>query len=968
MFKKGQSIYVVSVVLLITIINNAFGANITYKRTKKTSPLKIGTRHRVTESPMIYGRIQPYDLYSNYLHRWIDRPLFHNRKWRESSQRAALSFAKDISIVQEYDIDGFTILGNAYRNRYRKYLNIIEKKNPDNFRFMPGMAWSRGYDEQSENNFQLGLNSKFSPRINGKVPFFPYGGASLEKLQNTRKKLTADGFKNVLLFNGVWLNVFAAFNNGTISDAVLKKAESNLEKKLSLADGVVLTNYHMHRNPLGDYTLSRRFYYDLDNKYIAPLVEKIYAKKENKDKLLGFNVRHGYTGFMSGTNEGEYGTSQLRDAMDTALLFNPDIISLVEWNEANENTSFQPTVYNSKSLQRIIKFYARILKRLPPAPNQGDDLNIPNMIVSIRQTLALGEKYRIELLNVPDSNKTEKYTVQLTLKNQKGEIIKQFKPDIFSINQLTAVTYTIPSEQLAQHLAILPELKIEGFKDKGEIKIKNLGYTRLEPTVCWNFKELRQPLRDLLRLDTIDFNVTPADQGKTYKISGTVKSKPERPLASVEVLNCEDEVFAVDPANEFKLNNNYLFRFTFSTKTPGLRNTEITIPGINDFIFKPWSYPYAGFGRLKKVKDKLKGRVLFFGHGASMLFAIPKNKIEKAKIQFDVKGMGKFSFTASNIIQKSKIVRELPGFTTVTAQKLENLADHPLHLNKKDVEFATAVKSEFYNPCFHLRIISADGKIYRSDPVFPRQLDKQKVSLNVFSAFAGKAVKVKVAENRIPNIRYSFVPEYGQLLRAPGYPEFDAYLGGGFGYCWPMRYGKLPGKAKQSSPEWIKENNSWSLKFDGVSNYIVFPVETIPHGSFTLEFECKTSSNENQVLFRHYSHSPGSIMLYIIDGKLKADFVGMGRNLRGKINHLPVNLDFPTEKWVRVKISYNLKNIIFSINGKIQKIPFRQRGAKPTAAIFGGFASNDRDVKNFKNLNFFKGELRSFRVLHNAEK
>ena len=607
MFKKGQSIYVVSVVLLITIINNVFGADVTYKRTKKTSPIKIGKRHRVIKSPMIYGRIQPYDLYSNYLHRWIDRPLFHNRKWRESSQRTALSFAKDISIVQEYGIDGFTILGNAYRNRYRNYLNILEKENPDNFRFMPGMAWSRGYDEQSRNNFRLGLNSKFSPRINGKVPFSPYGGVSLGKLQDTRKKLAADGFNNILLFNSVWLNVFAAFNNGTISDVVMKKAESALEKKLNSADGVILTNYHMHRNPLGDYTLSRKFYYDLDNKYIAPLVEKIYAKKENKDKLLGFNVRHGYTGFMSGTNEGEYGTSQLRDAMDTALLFNPDIISLVEWNEANENTSFQPTVYNSKSLQRIIKFYARTLKGLPPEPNKGDDLNIPNMIVSIRQTLALGEKYRIELLNVPDSNKGGKYTVQLTLKNQKGEVIKQFKPDTFNINQLTAVTYTIPSEQLVQYLAILPKLKIEGFKDKGEIKIKNLGYTRLEPTVCWNFKELRQPLRDLLRLDTVDFNVVSANQERTYKISSTVKSKPEKPFASVEVLNCEDEVFAVDPANEFKLDRNCLFRFTFSTKKSGLRDTQITIPGINDFIFKPWSYPYAGFGRLKKVKDKLRG-------------------------------------------------------------------------------------------------------------------------------------------------------------------------------------------------------------------------------------------------------------------------------------------------------------------------------------------------------------------------
>jgi laminin G domain protein len=954
--------------LLVTLCgcNSVAEPKITYQRSADTASLKIGKRHRVVKTPMIYGRIQPYDLYNNYLHQWIDRPLFHNRQWRNSPNGRLLGFSKDMALASEYAIDGFTMLGDSYQSRYRKYLKMVEDGKPEKFKFMPGMAWRRRYDKQAKENFRLGVNSKYSPRINGKIPFFPYGSAPLEKIGQTQAALVRDGYENILLFVPVWLDVFSSYRHKTIAPEILAIAEKKVQRKLAVVDGLVLINYHMYRNPLGNYTLSRKFYYEMDDKYIAPLFEKVYAKPENADKLLCFDIRHGYIGFMSGTNEAEYGTSQLRQAMNSALLFNPDIISLIEWNEANENTSFQPTVYNSKSVQRIIKFYACKIKELPLTPNKGDDLSIPNMIVSTRQVIAIGEKYRIELLNVPDSNSTKTYSVQLTLRDQAGNIIKTFAPDSFCLKNLTAVTYTVPSEQIPNVLAVIPELQIIGSNGDRRV-IKNLQYTRLNPTVCWNFKEVRQPLRDLLFPEECQFKVKVDKQPGNYTLTGSIET-PDT-LASVEILNQEYEVFAVDKANEFKLQENNLLRISFSSKQTKLRRTTIRIPGINDFIFRPWSYPYAGFGKLKKNDDTIQGKLLLFRHGASLLLAIPKAKTDIAEIKFDITGLGEFKFSVKEIMEKGKIVLELPEFTLVKTERMDRLADHPLHLGEERAKFSTVVKSEFKNSCFQLRAITESGKIYRSKPIFPKTIKGKAETINLFSTTLGKAVSRSVQSSRIVDINYRFTPANGALLRDPENSRFDAYLGGGFAYGWPMRSGALPAKAAKTAPQWIKDKtlNAWTLSFDGIGNYLVFPMETLPHGAFTLEFECKSESKANQVLFRHNNHRPGSLLMYIIDGKLQVDFISMGNNYSGKPNKLVVDLPFPEKQWVKVKVVYDLHKINVTVNQKTVTIPFKLRASKPTSAIFGGFSSGDRDIKG-KDLKFFHGELRSLRIRHNAEK
>lgn len=937
--------------------------DIPFERVEKTSSMKIGKRHRVAPQPLIFARIQPYDLYGNYTEEWIDRPLFLNREWRDAPDGKLRGFERDIEIAKTYGIDGFTMLSNAYATHWRNNVRMVEQLKPEGFKLMGGMAWSKGLPyKRYLDNIRISLKSPYIERIDGKVPLFSYASMPLEKIREIRDKLAADGCADVLLFDDMWLDVFSAWKeNGKLDDALKAQLKKKIQDKLDVVDGLILANYHMHRDPKGEYTLKKQFYYDLDEKETAPLLEEVFGEARNRGKLLGFNIRHGYIGHMSGTNEAELGTEQLRDALDTALLMNPDIISLVEWNEANENTSFQPTVCNSLSLQRLIKFYANKLKGLPPEPNPGDDRSIPNLIVSTRQTLKLGEKYRIELLNVPDSEDASAYQVQLTLKDENGNIVKVFQPDRFQVNRLTAVTYTIPSEKLARYRAVIPELAITN--PKGEkMVVDQLQYTRLDPSVCWNFKDIRQPLRDLLKPRETAFSAVP--QQENYRLTGNLAC--DEPLASLEILNNELEVFALDRLNQFKLDENQLFRIKFFAKKGGgeIPKSEIKVDGADEIIFQPWGRPYSGFGKWRQEGTRIKGEWIYWNNGSAMLLSVPR-KAKDAVISFHIDGLGDFSYKMADLIRNGKNGFDLGNQTVLRIDCWDILGDHPVFLDRNDGRFEVTLPSDFDFQCFQLRAIAKSGRIYRSKPIFTGTPSAELESLNVFSATERKVVTVRVPENWIRTIDYRFAPDNGIVLVNPSAGVWDGQLGGGFQYLYPMRNGNLPAGVVNTAPLWRKSGDRWHLALDGLGNYLVFPPEALPAGAFTLEFECRTDSTGNQALFLHNSWRQGSLATYIADGKLRASFYSMGRNYLGTFQELPVSLDFPTGRNVKVKVSYDLKEMAFTVDGKTLKFPFTLRAYKTTASIFGGLSSTTNVSGNLK-LNFFKGDLYSLKIRHNA--
>jgi hypothetical protein len=388
-----------------------------YTREEYTSLMEIGKRPRRTPHTLIFARFQPYDLRGNFRDEWYDRPLIVNSNWRKDEAGRKASWNKEADWIRMYEIAGITLLGNAYSSFFHDMLKASRKADFSGFQLMAGVGVSRGmfnrktaYGERSYQRFLRNIREAASSgkvlRIDGKIPLFNYGSFSDADLKFMRGEIKKFKLADVHFFTPLWLNVYGEYNStGKLSSKTLQKMEKQIRERLDLYDGINFTNLSYNRNLRGDDVLEKVFYPELDKKYLAPLFEKIYSDPKYQHKLLGFNLDHGYIGDIdNGVVQAEKGTSVLRRQLDAQLLYNPDIISMAEWNEVNENTSFQPTLTNSKSIMRIMRYYARFVKGLKPAPVSGDDLSIPNMIVSVRWGLQAGEQYRIEILNVPDTD------------------------------------------------------------------------------------------------------------------------------------------------------------------------------------------------------------------------------------------------------------------------------------------------------------------------------------------------------------------------------------------------------------------------------------------------------------------------------------------------------------------------------------------------------------------------------------
>ena len=118
-----------------------------------------------------------------------------------------------------------------------------------------------------------------------------------------------------------------------------------------------------------------------------------------------------------------------------------DVYGLFEWNEAAENTYFQPSVNNGRCLERILNFYLQKLRGEPYSGRPGDCAEIPQLIFTARKKVCLGEVIHLEMLNLPDRNVPEEYPARLMLKNESGKTVAEFPVETFRRNEMKAVTY-----------------------------------------------------------------------------------------------------------------------------------------------------------------------------------------------------------------------------------------------------------------------------------------------------------------------------------------------------------------------------------------------------------------------------------------------------------------------------------------------------------------------------------------------
>ena len=944
---------------------------IAFTRTE-SSPLPAAKRRRVAERTLMYPEIQyKYGLFQNFLGGYIDRPLFFDRNTRYKTSFAFIteeSFLRDSLIRLSYGFDGggsLSFIGGVSKSKSRALAQEYIARAPQLKNYREFLQFSLGDGQRltvkgsnARDLLKQALASPYSPRIGGRIPISTYNSrrASLpvmEKFLNDLKKEFGDTFAvfGSLDIDHADSGVF--YKTGKWDDAMRAKYRKRIADILRVY-GAIQIRPGTRRLEAG-YTqiLDCRLW----DREIAPLLLEELSRPENRGKLVAGCVQHGYINHMSGVNFTEDGTGSARAALDRLLVFDPDMVFFFEWNEFNENTCWQPTLYNSLVLQRLVRYYAGVMRKEKPVPNPGDDLNVPPMALSYRETLKLGESLDLELLNIPDGSGGT-YTAELELRDLAGKTLLRFPAEKFDRGALLAVTFRVPSEKLSRHVVLMPRLTVTGADGK-KLTYENLQYVRLLPTFCYNYKSVRQSLRDLLTPVRWAFDAKMNDDG-TVQLAGSLDAGEK--LASLEVTDFGREVFAVDPRREFDPEKYVNITGAFSTDRSGFRPILIEVPEGGAWKSREWGFPNVTLGPFTRTGDAVKSRSLVWRAVSRFILSIPRANAKKARIRVTVDGET-FTFSVADILRYGSAAHAFPRCRLKLSDD-RKLLDIPFPLDTDRASFSAKLRSERRYPICQMRAVTVSGKIFRSTPVLPKAIPEKTEELPLHSETYDTVVSVPVYSALVPRLAWKFDPAAGDAMPLNGFdPYFICDLGGGYDYAGAMHGIKLPDG--RHAPRWAREDGKNVLDFDGKS-YLHFPKETFPRGSFTLKFRIKPEPLPETgvyTLFRHFDRILGSVTVYAKYDRLCLAFGD--RQL--KTSNFVTGLPLEPGKWSDVEIRYDLRELVFKVNGKEKRFAFPKHLAlyfKP--AIFGGHVKHEFGLPSGAEM--FRGKLSAISIDHTVEK
>ncbi|MDD3925175.1 MAG: hypothetical protein PHT33_00780 [bacterium] len=933
---------------------------------------------------MVYSRSQTkYGLYQNYLHTWIDRPLLHNRDTRPVDGKPAVmtypSFSATAVSAGAYGLDGFAVLVGTpgMLERYTTSLQYADEMCSKGQSFAVLTEFGGvGVDRMLETYgkvLESALASKSAVRFNGKILVTSYnaGATTPQQWKSALDKLReryGDCFIFLPDLGAAGCRLFFTWsdNKDSLSSEELERYKATLRSYLDVTDGLYFATPHPLRKLSGTglNEFARKFYEEIAiASYRSVLSERPY-----RNKYFALGACNGYVNYVSGSSLMENGTKTLRDSFEAAMNARPDIIILPEWDEVNENTCIQPTVYNSFSTQRIIKYYMQRIKGEAPTPNPGDDTSIPNLIVSYRKMIKLGEPVDIELLNVPDSGGKELYTAQLSLKSVSGKVLKTFPKETFTIKDLRDKTYRTASEEFSGERVLIPSLAVVDSKGKTVLFEQGLHHIQLRPTWTWDYKCVKQPLRDILKPVSAAFAVEAGKDGSTLLKAG-VECKEE--IASAEVLEDGDEIYACDKDDEYRMaNGSSLIRLTFApsfytssfTSQTGGNGTDIkgtvTLEGNGIKVV-----PEGDKQRWYTLKDgkSIKLSLLLRNVPQVLYVSVPPGDISAGSLNVDL-NLFKLKLPVKKVLEEG-IYAETAGRGVVfCAERYDRLPDHPYHTGSRKVEFTARLYPQSKASVLQVRIITKSGKVFWSNPIFNTATSKA-IALPVWSGSKQAVVKVKTGREEIPCLKYNFDSGFGTILSSPAGRSFYGILGGaedvaiGKGRTgsspFVEKQDRYPATSIRTAPEWVKEDGAAALKFDGIGNYIILPREALPRGSYTMDFEIKAESSKDQVLLKHQSNYTGSLEAGITGGKLYIVFTDETL----KDNRYLSRLEIPVDKWCKIRISYDLAAFTLAVDDKRDVFaPVVKRPAFLFAPlIWGGYGSDNK---------FFEGYLRALTIDH----
>lgn len=927
----------------------------------------LAQRAPVFGRTMIFSQAQlKYSLqHGNYFTYWVDWPLSMDASLKEENINFRGLQYPDYQKIQEnmklYDLDG--LLFWQAHVRFGWCSDIIDFTRRSQLRDFKLVAnFSSTFDPELD--APPILQSPDFLRLNDKVIVNLHSRDWREHVKAVKEK-----FPERFLFLGLghlnWAHR-AKINNGeALSDSEVETIRQTVREQLQFYDGFGWEDTCVWTKlEHGKKRFATEFHREMTR-----IAAEVFQEPEFKDKIfLGETVcghenpsAHGY--ILSSD-----GTRTLRDSLQNNLDHGVDLINIPEWDEQNENTSLRPTVFNSYAHARILRYYMRHLKKQPPYHLPGDDLSQPPLIISMRKILTLGEKAEFELLNVPDNDTAQEYTATLAIKSLSGQILHQFPTVTLQASKLQEQRLELPTEKLATERVLLPELTVT-FQGQEFHYSEGLPCICIQPTWNFDYKWVKQPLRDLLAITDASFQVAPAETSSNLLAVEANVSASEQ-LAFAEVLDNWDCVYSLADQQKFPWRENedfYVFRIRYKAVRNNVKfSGSFRVEGA-DPIFLPSSNQTTALPHPVLWNDSPAG---IWHRGFHV--AIRRDEAQGAAFIIELQDLFSQTIPLSEAVDKQTMAfGGQDGFSFIIQRELRQWS-HPERLNKRQVNLKTNIFPDHLSSVLQLQLISTSGKIWRSRPLLSAPLAQETLPVTVFSETAGHPVTVSAPRNLVPEISYQWdngrglvaVTEAGRPFYAMrgSYHDLASFRGGGGDQSadgiapnqrqanafWPE-----PGNLAPSVS--LDANGQQILTFDGNGQFVALPQGVIPRRTaFKLSFEIKPEQTKRrQTLLVSRRNVAGTISEFYLENDTVT-----AKYFNDKIKTFNVTSEAPVVagQWSQITLEYDLSQLRLIVNGV----------TSPSVAAPGpGLYDHPAFLGGWKDT-WFAGELKNFSVSHQA--
>ena len=830
------------------------------------------TYRRRTNRTYFFSRAQlKYGLErSDYVRRWCDRPLMQETgfakagtftvnesgKYKEKGFLNRESFRVESNLLVKYNFAGFAFFPEL-TGRPDIY-NHVGKPGNGQIVLLPEFfaQFKEPTLDEVEERMRVAERALQFPhtfRIDGKIVITSYP-CSVERNMDFWVKLKKDltarfGDKFILM---PWLpldyGMRPSGKNRQWTVADIRKMQERLRGFLRQMDG-----FYYNTPPFKN----RRYHWEFDREVAIPIIHSVMNEPEFRGKYLGWGTKVGHMN----CHEQPYGvdaynTDTLRGSVGAAVLAKADFVNCVEWDEENENTSFRPMTMTGFSTLRICRAFEQLANGGKFSPLPGDDLSIPNVVLSYPRVLAAGQTLEIEVANIPDGEGKKSVSVAVELHDNDGNVVWKSPVRELDRTSIGAVTFQARSEELLRHRFLNPAITVDGRTfDRGFYPIELRSWWH------WDYLYAKHVLRDMPVGVKADLSFSAPDANGLTNVNIKVSSPTE--LRSIELISGDNQVLYSHDSSGIRFMET-ADTVAFRVSMQALNKTPLKLTGSIRFLNMPGLEvsPTRTAWRGKNAEWKLKNFNLAVWP-VHRYFSIPRKELDNAVLEIDLPELTKEKtfIKLADVYRKGSVGIAGPYSSNLVVRR-NNLQERmPDVLGGKAYEFSVPVRPDVPEAGYLVQVIDKDYRIFRTRKKTPFVPSGRMTKINVFSVGENRRAVAEVDESFVKPLEYDFSAARGSVLGSSLGTRLDGILCGfvplttGFGQgetLYGNRMVRYFGNSKKYSigvafrdsiPGRLTENGRTALVFNG-GQYVSLPLGIIPpFAGYEIEMEVYVEKN-----------------------------------------------------------------------------------------------------------------------------